>query len=57
MHIVADLSSRYISVPSLVPRPTPSFSLLLSDEKLGVGLGTRLKRAHFFFYSDENFNA
>ena len=32
---------------SLVPSPTPSFSSLLStvlssDEKLGVGLGTRL---------------
>ena len=37
---------------SLVPSPTPSFSSLLStvlssDEKLGVGLGTRLEVASF----------
>ena len=27
---------------SLIPSPTPSFSSLAGDEKLGVGLGTRL---------------
>ena len=31
-----------LAVYSLVPSPTPSFSVLSSDEKLGVGLGTRL---------------
>ena len=31
---------------SLVPSPTPSFSVLSSDEKLGVGLGTRLGLHH-----------
>ena len=38
---------------SLVPSPTPSFSLLLStvssDEKLGVGLGTRLIHEYTVF--------
>ena len=40
-------------IPNLVPSPTPSFSSLLStvkrtasDEKLGVGLGTRLFDTH-----------
>ena len=38
-------------IGSLVPSPTPSFLLLLStvlssDEKLGVGLGTRLCNRH-----------
>ena len=42
--------ARVCTVYSLVPRPTPSFSMLHSEicisacniEKLGVGLGTRL---------------
>ena len=43
----AGLNSIQVGTPivfSLVPSPTPSFSSLLtaSDEKLGVGLGTRL---------------
>ena len=43
--------------PSLVPSPTPSFSSLAvrySDEKLGVGLGTRLivSQAYPFCSSD-----
>ena len=46
--IAESLSTRQLII-SLVPSPTPSFSSLLStvkrtasDEKLGVGLGTRL---------------
>ena len=37
-----DSDLQQLGLSSLVPSPTPSFSSLLSDEKLGVGLGTRL---------------
>ena len=45
---LAELEKQISKPPSLVPSPTPSFSSLAvryhtaSDEKLGVGLGTRL---------------
>ena len=40
----SDYSMQHETWPftSLVPSPTPSFSLLASDKMLGVGLGTRL---------------